>query len=192
MSKELETWELAGAHCSANERRADEASRDVEAWLKCRFMREHLGEEYAGTVSAVTSFGLFVTLDELYVEGLVHITELGGEYYRFDEVHQELRGERSGARYAVGTRVRVQVSRVDLDSRRIDFRLVRDTELGSLPTRARGERARATSAVDELQAVQEADREGKTAARRKAGKKAAAPKPARTTRDRKMPTRTRR
>jgi ribonuclease R len=160
MSKELETWEVAGAHCSANERRADEASRDVEAWLKCRFMREHLGEEYAGTVSAVTSFGLFVTLDALYVEGLVHITELGGEYYRFDEVHQELRGERSGARYAVGTRVRVQVSRVDLDSRRIDFRLVRDTEPGQPATRARSERARAATAVDELQAVQEADRAG--------------------------------
>ena len=81
-------------------------------------MREHLGEEFGGTVSAVTSFGLFVTLDALYVEGLVHITELGGEYYRFDEVRQELRGERSGVRYAVGTRVRVQVSRVDLDGRR--------------------------------------------------------------------------
>ena len=172
MSKELETWELAGAHCSANERRADEASRDVEAWLKCRFMREHLGEEYSGTVSAITSFGLFVTLDALYVEGLVHITELGGEYYRFDEVHQELRGERSGARYAVGTRVRVQVSRVDLDSRRIDFRLVRDAELGPPQTRGRGERARAASAVDELKSVQEADRAGKAAVRHKAGKKA--------------------
>ena len=87
-------------------------------------MREHLGEEFGGTVSAVTSFGLFVTLDGLYVEGLVHITELGGEYFRFDEVRQELRGERTGVRYAVGTRVRVQVSRVDLDGRKIDFRLV--------------------------------------------------------------------
>ena len=197
LSKELETWEVAGAHCSANERRADEASRDVEAWLKCRFMREHLGEEYSGTVSAITSFGLFVTLDALYVEGLVHITELGGEYYRYDEVHQELRGERSGARYAVGTRVRVQVSRVDLDSRRIDFRLVRDSEPGLPATRARGERARAHSAVEELQSVQEADRAGKTEARRKTGKKtaasgAAAAKPTRTTRDRKTPTRTRR
>ena len=96
-------WEVAGAHCSANERRADEASRDVEAWLKCRYMREHLGEEYGGTVSAVTSFGLFVTLDGLYVEGLVHITELGGEYFRFDEVRQELRGERTGVRYVVGS-----------------------------------------------------------------------------------------
>ncbi len=170
MSKELETWEIAGAHCSANERRADEASRDVEAWLKCRFMREHLGEEYAGTVSAITSFGLFVTLDALYVEGLVHITELGGEYYRFDEVHQELRGERSGARYAVGTRVRVQVSRVDLDSRRIDFRLVRDGELGPPATRGRGERARAQSAVEELRAVKEADRGAKAAVRSRGGK----------------------
>ena len=125
---ELEAWEIAGAHCSANERRADEASRDVEAWLKCRYMREHLGEEFGGAVSAVTSFGLFVTLDGLYVEGLVHVTELGGEYFRFDEVRQELRGERSGIRYVVGTRVRVQVSRVDLDGRKIDFRLVRDGE----------------------------------------------------------------
>jgi ribonuclease R len=119
-------WEAAGAHCSANERRADEASRDVEAWLKCRYMREHLGEEYGGTVSAATSFGLFVTLDAMYVEGLVHITELGGEYFRFDEARQELRGERTGIRYAVGTRVRVQVSRVDLDGRKIDFRMVRE------------------------------------------------------------------
>jgi ribonuclease R len=117
-------WEAAGLHCSANERRADEASRDVEAWLKCKYMREHLGEEYSGVVSAATSFGIFVTLDSLYVEGLVHITELGGEYYRFDELRQELRGERTGIRYAIGSRVQVQVSRVDLDGRKIDFRLV--------------------------------------------------------------------
>jgi ribonuclease R len=123
---EVALWQTAGEHCSANERRADEASRDVEAWLKCRYMRDRLGEEFAGTVSAATSFGLFVQLDELYVEGLIHITELGGEYFRFDEVRQELRGERTGVRYGVGSRVRVQVSRVDLDGRRIDFRLVRD------------------------------------------------------------------
>ena len=126
-SPEMQDWEAAGLHCSANERRADEASRDVEAWLKCKYMREHLGEEYAGTVSAVTSFGLFVTLSDMYVEGLVHITELGGEYFRFDEVRQELRGERTGIRYALGTRVRVQVSRVDLDARKIDFRLVHES-----------------------------------------------------------------
>ncbi|HRN08228.1 MAG TPA: ribonuclease R, partial [Ottowia sp.] len=100
-SPEMLAWEAAGLHCTANERRADEASRDVEAWLKCKYMKEHLGEEFGGTVSAATSFGLFVTLDDLYVEGLVHITELGGEYFRFDEVRQELRGERTGIRYAI-------------------------------------------------------------------------------------------
>lgn len=121
---EMLDWEAAGLHCSANERRADEASRDVLAWLKCKYMQSHLGEEYDGVVSAVTSFGLFVTLDAMYVEGLIHITELGGEYFRFDELRQELRGERTGLRYALGTKLRVQVSRVDLDGRRIDFRLM--------------------------------------------------------------------
>lgn len=128
VSADTLAWQAAGLHCSANERRADEASRDVEAWLKCKYMREHLGEEFSGVVSSVTSFGLFVTLDAMYVEGLVHITELGGEYYRFDEARQELRGERTGIRYALGTRVQVQVSRVDLDGRRIDFRLVSGDE----------------------------------------------------------------
>jgi ribonuclease R len=125
-SPELQSWQAAGLHCSANERRADEASRDVEAWLKCQYMREHLGEDFSGTVSAVTTFGVFVTLDAMYVEGLVHITELGGDYFRFDEARQELRGERTGIRYAIGARVRVQVSRVDLDGRKIDFRWVQD------------------------------------------------------------------
>ena len=134
LSAEQLEWEAAGLHCSANERRADEASKDVEAWLKCKYMREHLGEEYAGTVSSCTSFGLFVTLDAMYVEGLVHITELGGDYFKFDEVRQELRGERTGIRYANGTRLRVQVSRVDLDGRKIDFRLVREGEAVRLPS----------------------------------------------------------
>jgi len=142
-SPEMQDWEAAGLHCSANERRADEASRDVEAWLKCKYMREHLGEEYAGSVSAVTSFGLFITLSDMFVEGLVHITELGGEYFRFDEVRQELRGERTGIRYALGTRVRVQVSRVDLDARKIDFRLVHEAGdavlRGALRDKAGGE-----------------------------------------------------
>ncbi|HTH79246.1 MAG TPA: ribonuclease R [Ramlibacter sp.] len=127
-TREMLAWEAAGLHCSANERRADEASRDVEAWLKCRYMREHLGEEYGGVVTAATTFGIFVTLDQMYVEGLVHITELGGEYFKFDEARQELRGERTGIRYAIGSRVRVQVSRVDLDGRKIDFRLVKEGE----------------------------------------------------------------
>jgi len=132
-----QAWEAAGLHCSANERRADEASRDVEAWLKCKYMREHLGEEFGGVVTTVTGFGLFVTLDAMYVEGLIHITELGGEYYRFDEARQELRGERTGTRYAIGTRVRVQVSRVDLDGRKIDFRLVNDLPVAASPARSK-------------------------------------------------------
>jgi len=152
-SPELQAWEAAGLHCSANERRADEASRDVEAWLKCKYMKEHLGEEYAGVVTAVTTFGLFVTLENLYVEGLVHITELGGEYFRFDEIRQELRGERTGIRYAIGTRVRVQVSRVDLDGRKIDFRLVREEgenaraprDKGAEPRGERGQPAKAAA-----------------------------------------------
>ena len=183
VSQETAVWEAAGGHCSANERRADEASRDVEAWLKCRYMREHLGEEFSGTVSAVAGFGLFVTLDALYVDGLVHITELGGEYYRFDEARQELRGERSGLRYSVGTRVRVQVSRVDLDGRKIDFRLVREGEDERLLDKGRIDRPRpagagaGASAVAELAAVRTADRDLKaTAPDRKTGAAAGAAK----------------
>jgi ribonuclease R len=133
-------------------------------------MRERLGEEFSGTVSAVTSFGLFVTLDALYVEGLVHITELGGEYFRFDEVRQELRGERTGIRYAIGARVRVQVSRVDLDGRKIDFRMVRDGDEDAAMIRARrdrliGKAAADGSAVAELEAVKDADRAVKAASK---------------------------
>ena len=119
----LGAWEQIGLHCSGNERRADEASRDVEAWLKCRYMRDRLGEDYLGHVTAVTPFGVFVQLEALFVEGLVHVTELGGEYFRLDEARQELRGERTGIRYGIGARLHVQVSRVDLDGRRIEFRL---------------------------------------------------------------------
>ena len=156
---EVQRWEQAGAHCSANERRADEASRDVEAWLKCRFMRDHLGEEYSGTVRSVTNFGVFVILDALYVEGLVHITELGGEYFNFDEARGELRGEHSGVRYAIGSRVRVQVSRVDLDGRKIDFRMIRDVEVEPALTRARKD----ASATTELQDLKAKDRATKAA-----------------------------
>jgi ribonuclease R len=170
MTQEMALWEAVGVHCSANERRADEASRDVEAWLKCRYMREHLGEEFAGTVSAVAAFGLFVTLDAMYVEGLVHITELGGEYYRYDEARQELRGERTGIRYAVGSRVRVQVSRVDLDGRKIDFRMVRDGDADKLLARGERLRAPAGSAAEELAAVRESDRQTKAATRAAKGK----------------------
>jgi ribonuclease R len=121
---EIAIWEALGIHCSANERRADEASRDVEAWLKCYFIRDKLGEEFTGTISGVATFGIFVQLDALFIEGLVHVTELGADYFQFDEARHELRGERTGIRYQLTDRVTVQVSRVDLDARKIDLRLV--------------------------------------------------------------------
>lgn len=121
----LAVWAQFGVHCSANERRADEASRDVEAWLKCYYMRDHLGQEYAGTITGVANFGLFVQLESLFVEGMVHVTELGGDYYQYDEARQELRGERTGIRYRLGDRLHVLVSRVDLDARKIEFGLVK-------------------------------------------------------------------
>ena len=180
LSAETLAWQAAGLHCSANERRADEASRDVEAWLKCKYMYEHLGEEYSGVVTAATSFGLFVTLDAMYVEGLVHITELGGEYFRFDEVRQELRGERTGIRYAIGTRVDIQVSRVDLDGRKIDFRLVQGSlmplgksHLDKLPSPSRSGRGKPAKAPPAAKA-QRSKNSG--AATKKAAAKAKAPR----------------
>ncbi|MFZ9106821.1 MAG: ribonuclease R [Burkholderiaceae bacterium] len=143
---QTQAWEAAGLRCSMQERRADEASRDVQAWLKCWYMRGHLGEEYDGQITSVTGFGLFVVLQSVYVEGLVHITELGGEYFHFDDVRQELRGERTGVRYHVGAKVRVQVSRVDLDGRRIDFRLVRPAAAVSGEAKGPGRKAGKTSA----------------------------------------------
>jgi ribonuclease R len=122
---EVGAWEKLGLMCSANERRADDASRDVEAWLKSYYMRERVGETFSGTVSSVVPFGVFIVLDDLYVEGLVHVSELGSEYFLFNEALHELRGERTGLRYRLGDRVTVQVARVDLEARRIEFRLVR-------------------------------------------------------------------
>ncbi|WP_020655545.1 ribonuclease R [Massilia niastensis] len=119
--KDLTIWDALGVHCSANERRADEASRDVENWLKCYFMQNKLGEEFTGVVSGVTPFGIFVTLDTLYVEGLVHITELGADYFQYDDARHELRGERTGKRYQLTDRVTVKVARVDLEARKIDL-----------------------------------------------------------------------
>ena len=114
-------WHALGSHCSLTERRADEATRDVVNWLKCYYMRERVGETFDGAVSAVTAFGAFVALDELYVEGLLHISELGNDYYHFDPIRHELMGERTKKRYRLGDRVRVKVVRVDLDTTKIDF-----------------------------------------------------------------------
>jgi ribonuclease R len=130
--REHAVWEKLGLILSASERRADEASRDVEAWLKCWFVKERVGEDFSGTVSGVASFGIFVTLDTLHVEGLVHVSELGGEYFQFNDALHELRGERTGMRYRLTDKVQVQVARVDLEARRIEFRLVAGTGFDAL------------------------------------------------------------
>jgi ribonuclease R len=120
---DLTVWDALGVHCSANERRADEASRDVENWLKCYFMQDKLGEEYTGIITGVATFGIFVQLDQLFVEGMVHITDLGQDYFQYDDARHELKGERSGKTFQLTDRVSVQVVRVDLESRKIDLRL---------------------------------------------------------------------
>ena len=105
------------------ERRADDATRDVEAWLKCFYMQDRVGEEFPGTISSVTGFGIFVALDDIYVEGLVHISELGSDYFHFDKARHQILGERTGTRYRMGDRVQVKIVRVSLDTARIDFTL---------------------------------------------------------------------
>jgi ribonuclease R len=121
-------WAELGDHCSMTERRADDATRDVEAWLKCFYMRDHLGSVFTGTVSSVTGFGLFISLDDLYVEGLVHISELGKDYFHFDATRHMLLGERTGQRYRLGDRVRVRVVKVDMESTKVDFVLDEEGE----------------------------------------------------------------
>jgi ribonuclease R len=115
---------ILGEHCSANERRADEATRDVVSWLKCEYMLDKVGEKFSGVITAVTSFGFFVELEDIFVEGLVHISSLEQDYFHFDAVSHQLNGERSGKRYRLGDSVKVSVTRVDLDEKKIDFCLV--------------------------------------------------------------------
>jgi ribonuclease R len=113
--------EQLGEECSMSERRADEATRDVVNWLKCEFMKDRVGETFPGVITAVTGFGLFVELTDIFVEGLVHVTALPGDYYHFDPIHHRLAGERTGRNFRLGDTVEVQVMRVDLDERKIDF-----------------------------------------------------------------------
>ncbi|PCI52662.1 MAG: ribonuclease R [Gammaproteobacteria bacterium] len=110
-----------GEHCSMTERRADEATRDVSDWLKCEFMQDHVGDNFTGVISTVTNFGLFVRLQDLHIEGLVHITALGRDYYHYDDVRMCLTGENSGVKYRVGDVVTVQVAAVNLDEKKIDL-----------------------------------------------------------------------
>ncbi len=111
-------------HCSVTERRADEATRDVVSWLKCEYMVDKEGQTFPGIITAVTNFGLFVALDDIFVEGLVHVSSLNSDYYHFDAVRHRLAGERTGMIFGLGDKVTVQVMRVNLDDRKIDFELV--------------------------------------------------------------------
>ncbi|MGB1201152.1 MAG: ribonuclease R [Cognaticolwellia aestuarii] len=115
-----------GEHCSMTERRADDATRDVADWLKCEYMQDHIGDEFTGVISTVTSFGLFVRLADLHIEGLIHITSLGRDYYHFDDVRMCLTGEQSGNKYNVGDLLKVQVAAVNLDEKKIDLILAGD------------------------------------------------------------------
>ena len=110
-----------GESCSTTERRAEEASRDVVSWLKCEYMEDHVGSEFDGVISAVTGFGLFVQLTGIHVEGLIHVTNLSRDYYRFDQAAQAMIGERTGRQYRLGDPIRVQVAAVNLEERKIDF-----------------------------------------------------------------------
>lgn len=121
-------WSALGMHCSLTERRADDATRDVETWLKCFYMQDKVGESFDGTVAGVTGFGLFVALDGVYVEGLLHVTELGNDYFNFDNVRHEMAGERTGVRYRLGDRLRIKVARVDMETSKIDFMLDQPVE----------------------------------------------------------------
>ncbi|MCF8175008.1 MAG: ribonuclease R [Burkholderiaceae bacterium] len=128
-------WEEIGLHCSMTERRADDATRDVEAWLKCFYMKDRVGEIFEGSISSVVPFGIFVALDGVFVEGLVHVSELGQDYFHFDEKSHAMVGERSGRRFRLADRVSVQLTRVDMEANKIDFRLAEETPVRSNKTR---------------------------------------------------------
>ena len=121
----------AGEHFSQTERRADEASRSVTTWLKCHYMQQHLGDEFTGIISAVTEFGLFVTLKDLYVDGMIHISQLGDDYFVYDQPSQSLVGQNRGQSFSLGDEVKIQVAGVNLEERKIDFQLMQQmTHLG--------------------------------------------------------------
>jgi ribonuclease R len=116
--------ERNAAHCSMTERRADDATRDAVVWLKCEYMSDRVGEEFDGVVSGAAPFGLFVMLGDLFVDGLVHVSSLSNDYYQFEPRHHRLIGDRSGRVYNLGDAVRVRVTRVNLDERKIDLEMV--------------------------------------------------------------------
>ncbi|EGT75160.1 Ribonuclease R [Haemophilus haemolyticus M21127] len=120
----FDEMDLLGNHCSMTERRADDATREVADWLKCEYMQDHVGGEFSGVISSVTRFGLFVRLDDLFIDGLVHISTLENDYYQFDAAKQRLIGENSGMQYRLGDKVRIKVEAVHLENKMVDFSLM--------------------------------------------------------------------
>ena len=140
---DADTMVSLGANTSMTERRAEEATRDAVSWLKCEFMLDRIGEQFDGTIMGVTSFGLFVTLDGIHVEGLVHISALGSDYFHYDPAGHRLTGEHSGVVFRLADRVHVRVHRVDLDERKIDLELANSGKSGGARRTAKRARSRA-------------------------------------------------
>jgi len=169
-----------GQHCSMTERRADEATRDATDWLKCEYMLDKIGAEYDGVISSVTGFGLFVELHEIYVEGLVHVTSLGNDYYHFDPKHHRMIGDHTRHIYRLGNRIRVVVARVDLDERKIDFGLAGEQPVSTTSKRERESAEQAIQKKAQKQGKQDGRKRSskkqakkKTASKKKGGKKPA-------------------
>lgn len=160
---QLDELDQLGEECSSTERRADEATRDVSDWLKCEFMQDHVGDTFEAVIASVTSFGLFVRLNELFIDGLVHISSLGSDYYQFDPMRQRLIGEHTGQVYQVGDPVTVKVAAVNLDDRQIDLVMLGDDGKG-------GKRKASASRDKPMTARERVNREG--AKQGKAGKTA--------------------
>ncbi|RKG54810.1 ribonuclease R [Acinetobacter cumulans] len=139
----------AGQHFSATERRADEASRSVTTWLKCHYMQQHLGAEFVGTISAVAEFGLFVTLKDLYVDGMVHVSQLGDDFFVFDQSSQSLVGQNRGQSFSLGDEVRIKVAGVNLEERKIDFELIQQLSHAGRPIRSKAPRVTKPKVVRE-------------------------------------------
>lgn len=150
---QLDELDLLGEECSNTERRADEATRDVSDWLKCEFMQDHVGDTFEAVIASVTNFGLFVRLNDLFIDGLVHISSLGSDYYQFDPMRQRLIGEHTGQIYQVGDPVTVKVAAVNLDDRQIDLVMIGDSGKG-------GRRKAAPSREKPMTARERVNREG--------------------------------
>ena len=164
---QLDEMDVFGAHCSSTERRADDATREVADWLKCEYMQDHVGEEFDGVISSVTGFGFFVRLNDLFIDGLVHISGLANDYYLFDMPKQRLIGENSGMIFRIGDAVKVRVEAVSLEQKQIDFSLISSER----NPRRSGKTARTKAKKTEVNPSKKTSTKKKTKAEKSAVKK---------------------